>query len=100
MIIQPGYIAPGMKRGAHHDGPEVYAPLSQQWEGTDAKVTGPGGRPGPEIVAVAIADAIEDPDPPLRIPVGADAELILATRSQLDDAAFEAAMRKALDFDW
>ena len=31
-------------------------------DGTDAKVTGPSGRPGPELVGVAIADAIEDPD--------------------------------------
>ena len=28
------------------------------------------------------------------------AEMILATRQSLDDAAFEATMRKALDFDW
>lgn len=100
VIVQPGYIAPGMKRGTNHDGPEEYKPLWEQWDGTDAKVTGPGGRPGPEIVAVAIADAVDDPAPPLRIPVGADAEMILATRQSLDDAAFEATMRKALDFDW
>ena len=100
VIVQPGYIAPGMKRGENHDGPAVYAGLWEQWDGTDSKVTGPGGRPGPEIVATAIADAIEDPAPPLRIPVGADAELILATRQSLDDAAFEAAMRKALDITW
>src|SRR3954447_26607543 len=80
VIVQPGYIAPGMKRGTNHDGPEEYAELWEQWNGTDTKVTGPGGRPGPEIVATAIADAVDDPAPPLRIPVGADAELILATR--------------------
>ncbi|MGZ4689930.1 MAG: SDR family oxidoreductase [Acidimicrobiia bacterium] len=100
VIIQPGYIAPGMKRGTNHDGPGAYAPLWDQWDGTDAKVTGPDGRPGPEIVAVAIADAIEDPAPPLRVPVGADAELILATRQKLDDATFEATMRRTLDFTW
>jgi NAD(P)-dependent dehydrogenase (short-subunit alcohol dehydrogenase family) len=100
VIIQPGYIAPGMKRGAHHEGPDVYGPLIEQWDGTDAKVTGPEGRPGPELVAVAIADAIEDPATPLRVPVGADAEMIMATRKALDDAAFEAAMRKALDLQW
>jgi NAD(P)-dependent dehydrogenase (short-subunit alcohol dehydrogenase family) len=100
VIIQPGYIAPGMKRGDHHEGPDVYAPLLEAWENTDSKVTGPDGRPGPEIVAVAIADAIEDPATPLRVPVGADAEMIMATRKALDDADFEAAMRKALDLDW
>ncbi len=100
VIIQPGYIAPGMKRGAHHEGPDVYAPLLEAWEGSDTKVVGPGGRPGPEIVAVAIADAIEDPATPLRVPVGADADLVLGARKALDDAAFEAAMRTALELDW
>jgi NAD(P)-dependent dehydrogenase (short-subunit alcohol dehydrogenase family) len=100
VIIQPGYIAPGMKRGVHHEGPDVYAPLLEAWEGSDAKVVGPGGRPGPEVVAVAIADAVEDPATPLRVPVGADADMVLATRKALDDAEFEAAMRKALDLDW
>jgi NAD(P)-dependent dehydrogenase (short-subunit alcohol dehydrogenase family) len=100
VIIQPGYIAPGMKAAARHEGPPVYGPLWTQWDGTDAKVTGPTGRPGPEIVAVAIADAIEDPATPLRVPVGSDAETILATRHQLDDATFEATMRQVLDLTW
>ena len=100
VIIEPGYIAPGMKDAPRHDGPAAYGDLWEQWSGTDAKVTGPSGRPGPELVGVAIADAIENPDTPLRVPVGSDAETILAVRQQLDDAAFEAAMRKTLDFTW
>ena len=100
VIVQPGYIAPGMKAADRHDGPSEYAPLWEQWDGTDAKVTGPSGRPGPEIVAVAIADALEDPTTPLRVPVGTDAETILATRHQLDDATFEATMRQVLDLTW
>jgi NAD(P)-dependent dehydrogenase (short-subunit alcohol dehydrogenase family) len=100
VIIQPGYIAPGMKASPRHDGPSDYEPLWDQWHGTDAKVTGPSGRPGPELVGVAIADAIENPATPLRVPVGSDAEMILGARKQLDDAAFEAAMRKALDLTW
>ena len=100
VVIEPGYIAPGMKAAARHEGPDAYAELWQQWTGTDAKVTGPGGRPGPELVAVAIADAIEDPATPLRVPVGADAEMILAVRDDLDDATFESTMRQALDLTW
>jgi NAD(P)-dependent dehydrogenase (short-subunit alcohol dehydrogenase family) len=100
VIVQPGYIAPGMKTAPRHDGHEVYAPLWEQWTGTDAKVTGPSGRPGPELVGAAIADAIENPETPLRVPVGADAEMILGARRHFDDAAFEAAMRKSLDFTW
>ena len=100
VIVQPGYIAPGMKGSPKHAGPDEYAELWRQWAGTDAKVTGPSGRPGPELVAVAIGDAIEQSDTPLRVPVGADAEMILSTRRQLDDATFESAMRQALDLTW
>jgi NAD(P)-dependent dehydrogenase (short-subunit alcohol dehydrogenase family) len=100
VIVEPGYIAPGMKASPRHDGPAEYAELWDQWTGTDAKITGPTGRPGPELVGVAIADAIENPATPLRVPVGADAEMVLGARQHFDDAAFEAAMRKTLDLQW
>jgi len=100
VIIEPGYIAPGMKSDDRSRANSVYDELWDQWDGTDAKVTGPGGRPGPEVPAVAIADAIEDPTTPLRVPVGADAEMIMAARHSLDDAAFEAAMRQVLGLTW
>jgi len=100
VIIEPGYIAPGMKPVAPIERNPIYADLWQQWEGTDSKLNGPGGRPGPEIVARAIQRAIEDESTPLRVPVGADAELILATRSQLGDAEFEALMRQTLNLQW
>ncbi|HTK16232.1 MAG TPA: SDR family oxidoreductase [Acidimicrobiia bacterium] len=100
VIVEPGYIAPGMKASPRHDGPAAYAELWDQWTGTDAKLTGPTGRPGPELVGVAIADAIENPTTPLRVPVGADAEMVLGARQHFDDAAFEAAMRKTLDLQW
>ena len=100
VIVEPGYIAPGMKASPRHDGPAEYAELWDQWTGTDAKITGPTGRPGPELVGVAIAEAIENPSTPLRVPVGADAEMVLSARQHFDDAAFEAAMRKTLDLQW
>jgi NAD(P)-dependent dehydrogenase (short-subunit alcohol dehydrogenase family) len=100
VIVEPGYIAPGMKAAPRHDGPAEYTGLWEQWTGTDAKMTGPTGRPGPELVGVAIADAIENPATPLRVPVGADAEMVLSARQHFDDAAFEAAMRKTLDLQW
>jgi NAD(P)-dependent dehydrogenase (short-subunit alcohol dehydrogenase family) len=99
-IVEPGYIAPGMKAAPRYDGPSDYDEMNEQWEGTDSKVTGPDGRSSSELVGRAIADAIEQPDTPLRVPVGPDAELVLATRSRLDDAAFEAAMRATLDLTW
>lgn len=100
VIIEPGYTSPGMKSSPHHVGPSAYADLWDQWTGTDAKLTGPDGRPGPELVAGAIADAIEDPTTPLRVPVGQDAELVLSTRRQLTDAEFETAMRATLGLSW
>ncbi len=100
VIIEPGYVAPGMLHTGDHLGDEVYAPLRAQWEGTDLKVNGPGGRPGPDSVARAVADALEDPATPLRVEVGQDAQAILALRRSLDDEAFEATMRQLLGFDW
>ncbi len=67
---------------------------------TDDKMIGPGGRPGPELVAVAIRRFLEDPATPLRVPVGDDAVTVLAARTKLDDAAFESAMRQALGMTW
>lgn len=100
VIIEPGYIGTGMKPAAPHTGDPAYAGLWEQWDGTDAKVTGPAGRPGPEIVAVAIREAIEDPTTPLRVPVGDDADLVLGARSQLDDPTFEKAMRDVTGITW
>ena len=100
VIVEPGYIAPGMKRGDDFRGSPEYDELWEQWTGTDSKLTGPDGRPGPELVARAIADAIEDPTTPLRVPVGADAEMVLATRAHLSDEKFEAAMRETIGMTW
>ena len=99
-LIEPGYIAPGMKKIDPLPYPAAYQGLYDEWEGTDAKVTGAGGRPGPEVVATAVVSAIEDPQTPLRVPVGDDASMILAARASMDDASFEAAMRQVLGLSW
>jgi NAD(P)-dependent dehydrogenase (short-subunit alcohol dehydrogenase family) len=100
VIVQPGYIAPGMKHTDDHRGPDIYAELHAQWSGNDAKLTGPAGRPGPELVGNAVADALEDPTTPLRVEVGADAAMVLELRRTLSDREFEATMRSALDLTW
>jgi NAD(P)-dependent dehydrogenase (short-subunit alcohol dehydrogenase family) len=101
VIVQPGYIAPGMRNAVRHgeDG-TVYEELRRQWSGADETMVGPAGRPGPELVGMAIADAIADPETPLRVPVGADAEMVLATRKQLSDSDFTQAMRELLGLTW
>jgi len=100
VIVEPGYIAPGMKHDDDHPGPAIYADLHEQWGGTVAMLTGPEGRPGPELVGVAVADAIEDPASPLRVEVGGDAAMVLQLRRTLGDAEFESTMRSALGLTW
>ena len=99
VLIEPGTIAPGMKASEPHKGPADYAGLWEQWAGAHTKMTGPS-LPGPEVVALAIASAIEDPATPFRVPVGQDAQMILGMRRSLDDQAFEDAMRKAVGLTW
>jgi NAD(P)-dependent dehydrogenase (short-subunit alcohol dehydrogenase family) len=100
VIIEPGYIAPGMKHGDEHPVPALYADLDAQWGATAATLTGPEGRPGPELVGLAVADALEDPTTPLRVEVGDDATMVLELRRTLSDADFESTMRKALGLTW
>ena len=100
VLIEPGNIATGIKPIDPHKGPDGYAGLWEQWAGARTKMTGPSGRPGPEVVALAIASAIEDPATPFRVPVGQDAEMILSLRKKLDDQAFEDAMRNAVGLTW
>jgi NAD(P)-dependent dehydrogenase (short-subunit alcohol dehydrogenase family) len=50
-------------------------------------------------VAIAIADAIEDPDTPLRVPVGADTEWFFAAL-QGGDAAYRRAVWNKFELSW
>jgi NAD(P)-dependent dehydrogenase (short-subunit alcohol dehydrogenase family) len=100
VIVEPGYIAPGMKHEDDHPGPAIYADLHAQWGATVSTLTGPEGRPGPELVGLAVAEAIEDPATPLRAEVGRDAAMVLRFRRTLGDAEFEATMREALGLTW
>jgi NAD(P)-dependent dehydrogenase (short-subunit alcohol dehydrogenase family) len=99
VIVEPGFIAPGMQSQPPIGEHEPYDELRRQLSGLDTTLTG-GARPGPELVAEAIATAIEADAGPLRVPVGADAELVLGARGSMDDTAFEAAMRQVLNLTW
>jgi NAD(P)-dependent dehydrogenase (short-subunit alcohol dehydrogenase family) len=100
VIIEPGYIAPGMKHDDDHAGPAHYAELHEQWGAMVNTLVGPEGRPGPELVGLAVADALENPESPLRVEVGRDAAMVLELRRTLNDAEFEATMRTALGLEW
>lgn len=101
VIIQPGAVDTAMptKLSPIDVEAQPYGELKRQWEGSDEKLVG-GPRPGPSNVAMAIAEAIEDPSTPLRVQVGSDATLVAERRRQLDDVEFEAAMRRTLQIDW
>jgi NAD(P)-dependent dehydrogenase (short-subunit alcohol dehydrogenase family) len=101
VIIEPGYfrtsisdtgVAYGVDRPPYDELSEITTRMSAQ--------LGRDTAPGPEVVAVAIADAIESPAGPPRIPVGTDAEMVLGARSSMDDVTFEATMRQVLNLDW
>jgi NAD(P)-dependent dehydrogenase (short-subunit alcohol dehydrogenase family) len=101
VIIEPGYFRTNISESRLDYGVDT-APFDELKRLTDemAAKIGRDAAPGPEAVACAIADAIEAEAPPLRIPVGTDAEMVLAARASLDDAAFEAAMRATLGLEW
>ncbi|QIQ01559.1 SDR family oxidoreductase [Streptomyces liangshanensis] len=95
-ILQPSSVSSGGPERAksYFSENDPYTPLFQQFaplRGTSIfePVT-------PEDVAVALADTLEKPDPPLRLPVGRPARTALAARKAApDDAPF-----LPLPLDW
>lgn len=99
VVIEPGFISPSMKRRDAGAVPEPYAELSRQLEDVAARVRS-GPRPGPDLVAAAVVEAVEGGAGPLRRRVGEDAELILSARAALGDEEFETAMREVAGLTW
>ncbi|MFJ4921011.1 SDR family oxidoreductase [Streptomyces sp. NPDC088725] len=86
-ILQPGAVSSGGAERAKSFFAEndPYAPLLQQFaalRGTSIFET-----ITPEDVATAVADTIEQPDPPLRVPVGAPARTALEARKTAPEEA-------------
>ena len=104
-LIEPGGIDTaftGNRRlvgaGAGQESP--YLPLVQEWETALTRLSGPlGSRTQAGAVADAILEAIEKGDK-LRYPVGADAQMVLMARKQMDDETFIATMRQQLGMTW
>jgi NAD(P)-dependent dehydrogenase (short-subunit alcohol dehydrogenase family) len=99
-IVELGYFATALAEKSTHYGLDEppYDALERLWGGSEGTLTD-GARPGPELAARGIADAVEGGDDKLRWRVGDDAELVLGARASLDDEAFEAAMRKTLGLE-
>jgi NAD(P)-dependent dehydrogenase (short-subunit alcohol dehydrogenase family) len=100
IVIEPGYIDTPILESERPVVEPPYDELARLWEAAVAQLQGEGGPPGPEIVAVAIADAIEHDEPKLRYPVGADAEMILSLRDSMSYEEFVTTVRATLGIDW
>jgi NAD(P)-dependent dehydrogenase (short-subunit alcohol dehydrogenase family) len=101
LVIEPGSI--DTQFGANlvdHRGSGPYQELAELWEGATGVLSGGQPAPGPELVALAICNALDAGTHPLRVPVGSDAELVAATRHTVSYESFEATMRQALNIDW
>lgn len=99
--IQPGQFPTGLSANTvtaaaftPHD--EAYWTIAEQLESRAKGLSG-GGPADPAVVARTVADVVEDPEAPLRTPVGADAELIVAARRGSTFEEYEVLMRGALD---
>jgi short-subunit dehydrogenase len=102
VVIEPGAIETqfGANLVDHRGGTGPYGELATLWESATGTLSGGQPAPGPELVALAICAALESDSHPLRIPVGPDAELVVATRTATSYEAFEATMRQVLQLDW
>jgi NAD(P)-dependent dehydrogenase (short-subunit alcohol dehydrogenase family) len=102
VIIEPGGIETsfGANLVDHREVEGPYRPLAEQWAASSGVLTGGNPAPGPELVAVAIADALAGAAGPLRVPVGEDAKLVTSARGSTPYGDFEALMRSALKIDW
>jgi hypothetical protein len=84
----------------HRGEPGPYEELGTLWAKAMETLGGGQAPPGPELVATAIATAIESDGSRLRWPVGQDAEMIASARGSADYDEFVAGMRAVLDLDW
>jgi NAD(P)-dependent dehydrogenase (short-subunit alcohol dehydrogenase family) len=101
LVVEPGVIATRFGDNlVDPRGPGPYAELAEKWEKAMGVLGGEEPAPGPELVATKICDALEEERRPLRLPVGADADLIAASRQGVSYDDFEAVMRGVLQIDW
>jgi NAD(P)-dependent dehydrogenase (short-subunit alcohol dehydrogenase family) len=100
--VQPGQFPTGLAANTvtasaftpDHAG---YWAIAEQLESRAKGLSGGGEVPDPALVARTVADVVDDPQAPLRTPVGSDAELIVAARQSGTFEDYEVLMRSALD---
>jgi NAD(P)-dependent dehydrogenase (short-subunit alcohol dehydrogenase family) len=81
-IVQPGAVSTNgaEQANAFFTEDDPYVPLYQQLSALRGEVV------TPEEVAAAVADTIEQPEPPLRVPAGAPAERALKARKEAPES--------------
>jgi NAD(P)-dependent dehydrogenase (short-subunit alcohol dehydrogenase family) len=101
-LVEPGFFETEFQGKEPRFGLDAppYDELDRQWAVAFEKLRGGEVPSGAEPVAQVIADAVEGTEQKLRWPVGADAEMVLAARSTMDDETFEATMRQVLELTW
>lgn len=86
VVVEPGAIRTGMAAGQPRYSAEPYDPLVEQLEAGFRRYQEQGAGSPAELVASRIADVVEAPDPPRRVPLGArlgDAEWEQQTMGRL-----------------
>lgn len=104
VTVEPGFFETAMTSGekdlSYGDDSPPYDELRRIWEEASQRLFGGGDLPGPEVVAVAIAEAIESDDKQLRYLVGDDAELVCGTRDSMTYEDFYVSIKEMLAIDW
>ena len=102
IVIEPGFIDTPILQKENDFGivGPPYDELARMWEAATTTLSGGGPIPGPELVAGVIADSLEEDEPHLRHPVGADAEMVVAARDSMPYEQFISTMREFLGLDW
>ena len=101
-VIEPGVIETSFAENVldHRAEPGPYEELGTLWTKAMDILSGGQAAPGPELVATAIAQALESDGTQLRWPVGQDAELIASARTGTGYDEFVTGMRTVLQLDW
>jgi NAD(P)-dependent dehydrogenase (short-subunit alcohol dehydrogenase family) len=102
ILVEPGVTRnePGKVRYSLPERAAQYAGLFAQAEAAEARLASAAPSQTPEMVAGRVADAVESADPPFRLLLGGDAEMVIGVRTRTTDAQFEAEMRARLGLTW
>jgi NAD(P)-dependent dehydrogenase (short-subunit alcohol dehydrogenase family) len=102
ILVEPGATEnqPGKIKYALRDEAPEYGPLFDQFDVAERNLTASVPKQTPDMVAKAIADALESKTSPFRLMLGGDAEMVMGVRRRENDVEFERQMRIKLGITW